>query len=120
MLRLRHRRLDASDRSPRLARTGTVRTRVRRSRYNPFGFDLHDDPYATYRRLRDEAPAYWNPDLEFWALSRFDDVLAGFRDLEHVLVEQRRRAREPGSDRRAVPPDDRDGSRPSTRASASW
>lgn len=50
--------------------------------YNPFGFDLHDDPYAVYARLRDEAPAYWNPDLEFWALSRFDDVLDGFRDLE--------------------------------------
>jgi len=50
--------------------------------YNPFGFELHDDPYAIYQRLRDEAPAFWNPDLEFWALSRFDDVLVGFRDLE--------------------------------------
>jgi cytochrome P450 len=50
--------------------------------YNPFGFDLHDDPYRVYRRLRDEAPAYWNPDLEFWALSRFHDVLQGFRDVE--------------------------------------
>ncbi len=50
--------------------------------YNPFGFDLHEDPYVVYGRLRDEAPAYWNPDLEFWALSRFEDVLDGFRDLE--------------------------------------
>ena len=50
--------------------------------YNPFGFAHHDDPYATYKRLRDEAPAYWNPDLEFWALSRFEDVLEGFRDTE--------------------------------------
>ena len=50
--------------------------------YNPFGFALHEDPYATYRRLRDEAPAYWNPELAFWALSRFDDVLAAFRDVE--------------------------------------
>src|SRR4029453_1973738 len=50
--------------------------------YNPFGFALHDDPYSTYRRLRDEAPAYWNPELEFWALTRFDDVLAAFRDAE--------------------------------------
>jgi cytochrome P450 len=52
--------------------------------YNPFGFALHDDPYATYRRLRDEAPVYWNAELEFWALSRFDDVLAGFRDVERL------------------------------------
>jgi cytochrome P450 len=50
--------------------------------YNPFGFALHDNPYSTYQRLRDEAPAYWNPELEFWALSRFDDVLAAFRDPE--------------------------------------
>ncbi len=48
--------------------------------YNPYAFAVHDDPYSTYSRMRDEAPAYWNPDLEFWALSRFDDVLEGFRD----------------------------------------
>ena len=28
--------------------------------YNPYAFALHDDPYDTYRRLREEAPAYWN------------------------------------------------------------
>jgi len=50
--------------------------------YNPYAFAVHDDPYETYRRLRDDDPAYWNPDLRFWALSRFDDVLEGFRDVE--------------------------------------
>ena len=50
--------------------------------YNPYAFSTHDDPYDTYRRLREEAPAYWNPDLRFWVLSRFDDVLDGFRDFE--------------------------------------
>ncbi len=50
--------------------------------YNPYAFSTHDNPYATYRRLRDEAPVYWNEDLRFWALSRFDDVLAAFRDYE--------------------------------------
>jgi cytochrome P450 len=48
--------------------------------YNPYEFAVHDDPYETYRRLRDEAPAYWNDDLGFWVLSRFDDVLEAFRD----------------------------------------
>ncbi|MSO78456.1 MAG: cytochrome P450 [Acidimicrobiia bacterium] len=48
--------------------------------YNPYAFSLHEDPYVVYRRLRDEAPVYWNPELEFWALSRFDDVHEGFRD----------------------------------------
>ncbi len=48
--------------------------------YNPYAFALHDDPYVTYRRLRDEEPAYWNDELDFWVLSRFDDVQEGFRD----------------------------------------
>lgn len=48
--------------------------------YNPYAFAVHDDPYETYRRLRDEAPAYWNDELRFWVLSRFDDVLEAFRD----------------------------------------
>ena len=50
--------------------------------YNPYSFGVHDNPYDIYRRLRDEAPAYWNPDLEFWALSRFVDVHGAFRDYE--------------------------------------
>ncbi len=48
--------------------------------YNPYAFELHSDPYDTYRRLRDERPAYWNDELEFWALSRYEDVQAGFKD----------------------------------------
>ncbi len=50
--------------------------------YNPYAFSVHDSPYETYRRLRDEAPAYWNDDLRFWVLSRFDDVLEAFRDFD--------------------------------------
>lgn len=50
--------------------------------YNPYAFAVHDDPYALYRRLRDEAPAYWNDELAFWALSRFADVQAGFKDVD--------------------------------------
>lgn len=50
--------------------------------YNPYAFALHEDPFETYRRLRDEQPVYWNDDLRFWALSRFADVHEGFRDFE--------------------------------------
>ncbi len=63
--------------------------------YNPYSFSVHDDPYETYRRLRDEAPAYWNDELNFWVLSRFDDVQEAFRDYETftstkgVALEQR-------------------------------
>ena len=48
---------------------------------NPFSYDFHDDPYPTYRWLRDHAPVYRNEALNFWALSRWDDVLSAA--LEH-------------------------------------
>jgi cytochrome P450 len=47
---------------------------------NPYDYEFHDDPYPIYQRLRDEAPLYHNAELNFWALSRHKDVLAGFRD----------------------------------------
>lgn len=39
-----------------------------------------DDPYETYRRLRDEAPVYYNDKYGFYALSRYDDVMRAHRD----------------------------------------
>lgn len=50
--------------------------------FNPFAYEMHEDPYPTYERLREEAPVYHNEEMGFWALSRFDDVLGGFRDWE--------------------------------------
>jgi cytochrome P450 len=47
---------------------------------DPYDYDFHEDPYPYYKRLRDEAPLYHNPDLGFWALSRHADVLTGFRN----------------------------------------
>ncbi len=42
--------------------------------YDPFSYEVHEDPFPVYKRLRDEAPAYFNQQLGFWALSRYDDV----------------------------------------------
>jgi cytochrome P450 len=50
--------------------------------YSPYAYEVHEDPYPTYARLREEAPLYRNDELGFWALSRHADVLAGFRDSE--------------------------------------
>ena len=50
--------------------------------FNPYAWDVHEDPFPYYRRLRDEAPAYHNPDLGFWALSRHADVLEALHDYE--------------------------------------
>jgi cytochrome P450 len=41
---------------------------------NPFSWEFHEDPYPTYRWLRDHAPLYRNDALDFWALSRYRDV----------------------------------------------
>jgi cytochrome P450 len=48
--------------------------------FDPFDYGFHRDPYPTYTWLRDEAPLYHNERMDFWALSRFDDVLDGLHD----------------------------------------
>ena len=48
--------------------------------YNPYAYEIHDDPYPTYARLRAEAPVYRNDEADFWALSRHADVVEAFRD----------------------------------------
>ncbi|MDT5012789.1 MAG: hypothetical protein QOH57_4406 [Mycobacterium sp.] len=47
---------------------------------NPYDYDFHEDPYPYYKRLREEAPLYFNDEIGFWALSRHADVLQGFRN----------------------------------------
>jgi cytochrome P450 len=42
--------------------------------YDPYDFDIDVDPYPVWKRLRDEAPLYYNEKYEFFAVSRFDDV----------------------------------------------
>jgi cytochrome P450 len=42
--------------------------------WDPFDYELHVNPYAVWKRLRDEAPAYYNEKFDFYALSRYEDV----------------------------------------------
>ncbi|OBI51380.1 cytochrome P450 [Mycobacterium sp. E796] len=42
--------------------------------YDPFDFEIDDDPYPIWKRLRDEAPVYYNDKYNFYALSRYEDV----------------------------------------------
>jgi cytochrome P450 len=48
--------------------------------YSPYDYAVHEDPYPIYARLRDEAPVYRNDEVDFWALSRHEDVMDAFRD----------------------------------------
>jgi len=50
--------------------------------YDPYDFEIDADPYPVWRRLRDEAPLYYNEKYDFFALSRFDDVDRGLLDWE--------------------------------------
>ena len=48
--------------------------------YDPFDFEIDDDPYPIWKRLRDEAPLYRNERYDFYALSRFHDVEEALKD----------------------------------------
>jgi cytochrome P450 len=42
--------------------------------YDPYDFEIDSDPYPVWKRMRDEAPLYYNERYDFYALSRFADV----------------------------------------------
>lgn len=48
--------------------------------YDPYDFEIDADPYPVWKRLRDEAPLYYNDKYDFFALSRWDDVEKGLVD----------------------------------------
>ena len=50
--------------------------------YDPYDFEIDADPYPVWKRLRDEAPLYFNEKYEFYALSRYEDVERCFVDWE--------------------------------------
>ncbi len=50
--------------------------------WDPYAAAFQASPYEAWRRLRDEAPVYRNERYNFYALSRFDDVLAASMDTE--------------------------------------
>jgi len=50
--------------------------------YDPYDHRVHADPYPIYRELRDRYPLYYNEEKNFWALTRFDDVLNAANDFE--------------------------------------
>jgi hypothetical protein len=49
---------------------------------DPYAYAFHEDPYPVYAALRRQAPVYRNDELDFFALSRHADVLAGFKDTQ--------------------------------------
>jgi cytochrome P450 len=48
--------------------------------WDPLTPELRVDPYPLWKRLRDQAPVYFNDHYDFWALSRFADIEAAHKD----------------------------------------
>ncbi len=51
--------------------------------YDPFSLEAMADPSTFYPTLREEHPAYFMPQYDAWAITRYADVWAGFLDSEH-------------------------------------
>jgi len=53
--------------------------------YDPYDVEIDADPYPVFRRLREEAPLYYNEAHDFYALTRYDDVERGLVDNKNYI-----------------------------------
>jgi len=53
--------------------------------YDQYSVEINADPYPVYRRLREEAPLYFNNTHDFFAVSRFEDVEKGLLDAQTYI-----------------------------------
>jgi cytochrome P450 len=58
--------------------------------FDPYDVGITADPYPAFRALRENAPLYYNPERDFFALSRFSDVNSALVD--HVTFSSGRGA----------------------------
>jgi len=68
-------------------------------RFDPFAESLVAAPWDAYRRLREEEPIHWSPELRAWVLTRMTDIQAVLADdrfdavrTAEILAEVGRRA----------------------------
>jgi cytochrome P450 len=53
--------------------------------WDPYDPDLYREPYPTFRRLREEAPLYYNDRHDFWVLSRAGDIEQAYTDKKRLI-----------------------------------
>lgn len=53
--------------------------------WDPYDPALVADPYPTFARLREEAPLYYNEEHDFYAVSRYEDVMNGLADRDTFI-----------------------------------
>ena len=90
--------------------------------YNPYAYEMHEDPYPTYARLRAEAPVYRNDEFDFWALSRHEDVLGRLPQRRRLLQRLRasRSTRAPSAPTPTAPCRSSPSTRPGTPGCGRW
>jgi cytochrome P450 len=62
----------------------TAMTTTAAVEFDPFSDDYFNDPSEVYRRLRDEAPVYYSERYDFYAVSRFADVVTAHRNWKQL------------------------------------
>jgi cytochrome P450 len=53
--------------------------------WDPYNPKYFSNPYPVFRRLREEAPVYYNEEHGFYAVSRYDDVQRGLGDRDTFI-----------------------------------
>ncbi|AEV74509.1 cytochrome P450 [Mycolicibacterium rhodesiae NBB3] len=51
-------------------------------KFSPVSQDYFDNPYEIYKRMREEAPIYYDEEEDFYALTRHEDVAAALKDTD--------------------------------------
>lgn len=51
--------------------------------YDQYSYEIDDNPYQIWKRLRDEAPVWRNEKYNYWVLSRYDDVMKASLDWQN-------------------------------------
>jgi len=51
--------------------------------------DFMADPYPILHRLREEDPVHWSDSIGGWVLTRYDDVVVTFKEVNHFSNEER-------------------------------
>ncbi|MEU4160000.1 cytochrome P450 [Actinoplanes sp. NPDC026670] len=57
-----------------------MRTESPHGPYDPFSYEVQEDPYPFYAWMRENAPVYHNAERGFYAVSRYEDVSTVLRD----------------------------------------
>lgn len=72
--------MTTSDVSPAAVGGGTCPVSHRAASFNPFVEPYLSDPYSFLAGVRAEEPVFYSPEIDYYVVTKFDDVRMVFRD----------------------------------------